>query len=286
MKIIFSNLTREKVNTYGAVLAAAGIPFKTEASKTGWRLKVHEADAADTYRAITQYHTENKESWSRPLGSDAGFFPSTTGLWAAALLLTVHLAVTFSGSERVYWRTFGASAQAIVNGELYRTVTALLLHAGAAHLAGNMAGIALFGTAVVGYAGWGVGWLLILLGGAAGNLLNAYFYQSGHTAIGASTAVFGAVGLLIPFRLLMTVEMPKNKAKNWLVVGSGLALLSMLGAGRMTDLLAHFFGFLCGLSIGIAYTRIVKEKAPYRVQAVCLLFTFLLLGFSWTSAAG
>ena len=101
-----------------------------------------------------------------------------------------------TGNRSDIIKHYGSSASQIIDGEHYRTITALFLHGDVLHLIGNMAGIALFGTAVCSITGWGVGWLMILFTGSIGNLLNAYFYQAGHRSIGASTAVFGCIGFL------------------------------------------------------------------------------------------
>ena len=47
--------------------------------------------------------------------------------------------------------------------------------------------------------GGGFAWLLILAGGAVGNLMNVIVQQPEHTAIGASTSVFAALGLLAAY---------------------------------------------------------------------------------------
>jgi drug/metabolite transporter (DMT)-like permease len=52
-----------------------------------------------------------------------------------------------------------------------------------------------------------VGWLLILLTGVFGNLVNASLQLPGHIAIGASTAVFGAIGLIALYRSLADSHM-------------------------------------------------------------------------------
>ena len=55
---------------------------------------------------------------------------------------------------------------------------------------------ALFMAAALRVLGPGLGGLMVLASGAVGNLANAFLYGSAHSSVGASTAIFGAVGLL------------------------------------------------------------------------------------------
>ena len=89
-----------------------------------------------------------------------------------------------------------ADADRILLGELWRTVTALTLHANLAHVLSNAIGITLFLGALSTILGPGLGSALVLLAGAGGNLANALVHGSAHVSVGASTSVFGAVGML------------------------------------------------------------------------------------------
>jgi rhomboid protease GluP len=72
----------------------------------------------------------------------------------------------------------------------------LSLHADPLHLMSNLASGVIFGIFVAQILGSGVAWLTILLAGALGNALNALVQSPEHTATGASTAIFGALGIL------------------------------------------------------------------------------------------
>ena len=89
-----------------------------------------------------------------------------------------------------------ADADRILHGELWRTVTALTLHADLAHVLSNAIGITVFLGALSSIMGPGLSSALVLLAGAGGNLANALIHGSSHVSIGASTSVFGAVGML------------------------------------------------------------------------------------------
>jgi membrane associated rhomboid family serine protease len=146
------------------------------------------------------------------------------------------------------------------HGEWWRAVTALTLHSDLSHLAANIATGLLFGAFVVPQLGGGVAWLAIVVGGALGNVANALFYRSEmHGSIGASTAVFAALGLLVGSAFIERWRHPAARTWWQLVVpiGAGLGLLAFLGAGDgngmdRVDYMAHFFGFCAGIPLGAA----------------------------------
>ena len=83
----------------------------------------------------------------------------------------------------------GASdATRVLEGEAYRTITALTLHADSAHVLSNVG----FGTLVVGAVmrstGVGVGSLLLVGAGALGNYVNAVVHASHHSSVGSRPA--------------------------------------------------------------------------------------------------
>lgn len=174
-------------------------------------------------------------------------------------------------------------------GEWWRTVTALTLHADAAHLMANMAGGIFFGIFVNRSLGASLGWCLILLSGVFGNALNAaVFYPSTRISIGASTAVFGALGLLAGFGML-TFRSRGQEGGNWLRTGpliGAVVLLALLGTGdERTDIVAHLFGFLAGLFLGAVVARF-SWLQPKGVAAKRILFSvsLVLVGTAWVAA--
>ena len=132
--------------------------------------------------------------------------------------------------------------------------------------------------------GWlsrGVGWLLILASGISGNLINAYFHGYGHSSIGASTAVFGALGLLSSYQFLKKIRTPAGRFQALLPLGAGLALLVFLGSSVHTDIMAHLFGFLSGVLLGVVYYGFVRAQTGWRVQTGALAIVVAVLVISW-----
>lgn len=162
----------------------------------------------------------------------------------------------------LWLKTGSSEAWHILRGEWWRIFTGLTLHADGAHVMGN----ALIGGVFVWLAarrlGSGVAWLLTILGGGLGNLVNAMALGAPHNSIGFSTASFAAAGVLAGIAcfhtssaevtgLSLTRRTYRFISSALVPVAAGLGLLAMLGAGPETDLGAHLFGFLSGLGLGL-----------------------------------
>ena len=284
---LFKRLDQKTKNNHALVLSAAGIYFTAVKEKAGWHIRVHEHDAAEALFHIRKYEAENpvknKTEAAAPVYRKIDPF---TGIGAAAILMAVHVAV--GTAHESFVDRYGASASKIMAGEVYRTVTALLLHADAAHLAGNMAGIAIFGAVVCAVNGAGVGWLMVVLSGALGNYLNAALYESNHLAVGASTAVFGAVGILAAHQFWQKIRHREKRPRAWLPIAGGLALLAMLGVGEgRVDIMAHLLGFCCGMVSQFVYQAVVffrpQQVLPFPFQAAGLVVCagMVLLACIW-----
>ena len=286
MSFLFENLKEDQAQTYAVVLSAAGIEFDFIRGSRGWNLRVGSEDLERARKAIASYLSENEAHHQKEKTPPYAYQKTVAGVWVALMLLVVHIIMTLTGAHRTLLVRYGASAEEILTGQYYRAVTALILHADSVHLAGNMVGIALFGTAVCSVTGWGVGWLIILMSGAAGNLLNAVLYQTDHLSVGASTAVFGAVGFLAMQQFLKRHREPGRRVKAWIPLGGGLALLGILGTAPHVDLAAHLFGFGSGIISGFFYCLLRKRPVPVPYQIVCLLIASGIQMVCWWAGAG
>ena len=281
IEILCENLTQDQADTYGLVLDAYGLPYSARRSGGNWEIWVDEAIHDRALELIEKYIEENQHiSISDALETET-HQRTFTGIWASLILMACSITVNMSGSVDRIVREYGASAYDILNGEIYRTVTALMLHASYPHLAGNMAGIAIFGTAVCNITGAGVGWLMILLTGILGNLANAALFRYGHISIGASTAVFGAVGILAAYQLTRKIKISGQRMKAWLPLAGGLALLGLLGSSEHSDLTAHLFGFIAGICLGLLYALYFCYVLEKRHQIYCMGVTIGMAVLSW-----
>lgn len=250
------------------VLASMGIAHAVRDIGSSWVILVSEEDQTRASEAIRLYEAENR-NW--PPRRQRELLPYARSLVAPLLmlLLVLFFSVTGPADRSSEWFARGtASSDRILHGELWRAVTALTLHADTLHVLGNALTGSIFLSAVNRRLGDGRGPLVVLLAGTLGNWMNAVWYRSGHLSIGASTAVFGAVGILAATQLALD---HREKGRTWFqrvapVVG-GLALLGMLGASPHSDLLAHLFGLGAGLVVGIAASFHLAATRPRMTAA-------------------
>jgi rhomboid protease GluP len=281
MQTLDQHLSKNRANLMVLILDAEGISCRVDRTAAGWTIMVACGDIEAARKSISTYDSENPSGRAHTDSQAPPLHNTVTGFYAAGVLAAVYAAVSRSVDSRLYLEAFGASASKIADGEYFRSVTALLLHADSAHLVANMAGILIFGTAVCSVGGWGLGWFLIVAAGAAGNLVNAGFYATGHLSIGASTAVFGAVGILTGYRILPGFPTPRKRLKAWVPLGAGLALLAFAGAGEHTDIMAHLFGFLAGLPLGLARPLYARHADRSGYQAGYLFLTIAIVVGAW-----
>ena len=284
IEVLYENLTQDQADAYGLVLDAYDLPYSVKRSGSDWEIWVDEEIRDRALELIAQYIEENPKVSMLDVPETEIHQKTFTGIWACLILLACQIVVNMSGHVDRIIREYGASSRDILNGELYRTVTSLMLHSGYPHLVGNMAGIAIFGTAVCNITGSGAGWLMILLTGILGNLANAFLFRYGYISIGASTAVFGAVGILAAYQLSRKIRIAGQRMKAWLPLAGGLALLGLLGSSKQSDLTAHLFGFIAGILLGLIYDMYLCGLIKKRHQIYCMALTIGTVALSWFRA--
>jgi rhomboid protease GluP len=282
MSALFTRLSVRRRDTYRLVLQSMGIAHDVRPGRRGWEIRVRASDRGRAVSVVRRYRIENSPA-DQPAWPPAGRRPSVgDGILIAGVLLAVYL--NRPGTDPDTARTFGAWAARIQDGEWFRCATALLIHGSQLHLMSNMVGIALFGAVVCSLAGAGAGTFLIAAAGVVGNAVNALLHPPGHLSIGASTAVFGAIGILCGHQLVGRIAIPGQRLRALLPVGGGLALLAMLGASPHADVLAHLFGLLGGLLIAAPYFRLWPRPLGGRWQSALLASTLAGLAACWLAA--
>lgn len=267
------------------VLLAQGLAPSMSRNRDGVVLSVPEGEMDRARAALSAYEIENPPKVAeerKPLASANSFAASTV----AGLLILAFFSVTVLTNPAMSWFERGsADAQKILDGEFWRTVTALTLHADVAHALSNAVALALFLGTVSSVLGMGLGCAVILLAGAGGNLANALLHGSAHVSIGASTSVFGAVGVLGGLGVVMRRTRVLSRRRTWLPIAAALALLGMLGTGGVrVDIWAHLLGLLVGGVLGVLVSIVVPRRPELRIQWACGGSAFALLVYSWTLA--
>ena len=273
----------------GLVVAARELPHWIEREGDEWVLRVEESAGEEVARELAAFELEERE---RPVVR--GVFPAekipTLSLYVAGWVLSMFfVAQNYLGAA---WEERGvAESGAILRGEWWRTITALTLHADAAHIGANLATGLLFAAFALPRFGTGVTWLAIVLSGALGNAVNAWGYRGEwHGSIGASTACFGALGILMGAEVFARWREPRTRSRWQLVLplGAGLGLLAFLGVGEKgghVDYMAHCWGFVVGAVEGVAAEGWrVKDRAPVAVQRAAAWAAVGLVAWAWALA--
>jgi rhomboid protease GluP len=269
------------------VLSSMQVPFTVRNEGDSWAILIPRNEHQRALDTIQLYRSENRD-WPPRRGRE--ILPYRRSLIAPAvfLCLVVFYAVTGPASAHSSWELGGAAAsERILAGQIWRAATALTLHADAVHILGNAISGTIFLSAVNRRLGDGRGPLWVLLAGTGGNLLNAVWHRTGHISIGASTAVFAAVGILVSTQLAVNRQ---TGTRSWLErvapVMGGLALLGVLGASPHSDLMAHFFGFLAGVALGAPFVALRRPLRPTSrlAQALSGVLALALIVGSWICA--
>jgi membrane associated rhomboid family serine protease len=161
----------------------------------------------------------------------------------------------------------------------------LTLHADVAHVAANAVMGAFLVNAVCATLGNGVGLAAVLLAGSGGNGINALLHATSHSSVGASTAVFAALGLLCGPAVSRLRRHGVRGRRLLAPLGAGLGVIAMLGVGGVrTDIWAHLFGFAVGFLLSLPLARIGPELPGRPVQIGCGAVVLAGLLGSWCLA--
>ena len=179
-----------------------------------------------------------------------------------------------------------SSVSVLEQGEWWRLFTAVTLHGDLGHLLGNSIALPIFGYLGSRYLGSGLAWLTILLLAALANFTNVLLAgEEEFRSLGASTAVFAALGLLagVPTGWYLRSRKPVCRREWGVPLVGGCILFFWLGGGDYpTDIGGHLWAFLFGIlaAIPLAYF-LVGQRLGSRWQNFILAFTGMVLGGSW-----
>jgi rhomboid protease GluP len=277
--------SRAEAEAWSLVLSAEGILHRVGASEGRWFVGVESGSLARAQAQIASWASENAPQPAPPTRPDPDV-PTNAGFWIAVALVAFFLVTGPWDPESAYFRRGAADARRILSGELWRIVTALSLHSDPAHVMGNAFSCAVFGTLLLRRYGVGLGAWLLLGSGALGNLLSAAWEGSMYRSVGASTALFGAIGALASTELVRRRRLALGWSQAWLPIAGGVALLAMLGTGRGSDLTAHVMGLFCGAGLGFVASRATASAPPPGTQAALALLALGVVALAWLAALG
>jgi len=286
-----ARLGRERARIWALVLNARAVPCSLEQPEPSlWEVRVPREHLLQALEEISRYEEKNR-SWPPPLPPPRPLVENTLSTLSILILLAtfhniVRLDFILPGGVQPDWLEAGSSQAArILDGDWWRVVTSLTLHRDVAHLLGNLCIGGAFVFLLCRELGSGLAWSLILAAGASGNLLNALVQPANHNSVGASTAVFGTVGILAS---LSMIRYRQHLQKRWgLPIAAALSLLTLLGTeGKNTDLGAHFFGFVAGIAIGLLAEHLIARRGHpgSLLNALLALISGLTVTVAWLTA--
>jgi membrane associated rhomboid family serine protease len=269
---------------FSLVLEARGIEHEVVESGGHWVLTVPPPLVHRAYDEISRYSAERNIPRGTPnlIEPFSGAAIGAIG-YTLILLVTAYCAgIDLFGAD---WLSLGA-LDAGAGREWWRALTALTLHLDQEHLMGNLLFGVVAGIAAGRLLGPGVAWASILGAGALANYVEILIAPATHRAVGASTAVFAALGLLagLAWRQRLTLRERRWYASAPLI--AGICLLTLLGAGNAhVDVLGHALGFLFGVGAGWIYARAeIPRNRGKRLQIVTGVGATLLVCAAWLLA--
>lgn len=250
--LVGSSLSHKAIIEFELVLTATGIETRVERDTTRWLLFARSEMETAARQQLEIYRKENKNVKRARAPSpqiDKGWVGCgiyVAIVWCVWILESLGLVGEFP-RDGAMW-AYAVREQ----GEWWRTVTALTLHGDVVHLVGNTAFGLIFGVIAGRHYGSGLAWLLIVLCGAAGNYLNAHLQADMFVSIGASTAMFAAVGLIGGMFFRRRFISGRGWKYNAIPIVGVIGIFAFMGIGsERTDVVAHLTGLFCGLVAGV-----------------------------------
>lgn len=274
---------------------------RTRRTLSVWQLPP--AEAAEAARAVNQAFEQHAGGRSRFLHAERQqaeraeddfqlrlqrITPSVWGLYLVmAVNIGVWLANVASGMDPFKATTpdllrWGAnSATAVLQGgEVWRLLTATVLHGGLLHLSLNMAALWDAGRQVCRWYGNGQ-FLMIYLGAALmGSALSLHFAAQHSVSVGASGAVFGVLGALMFGVWRHRDRVPPSLARHLLKAQGAFVLITLLQGLLMPgiDNAAHLGGLLGGCLVAWQLVEVVEVETGRAKRWLGRFMALLIVG--------
>ena len=184
--------------------------------------------------------------------------PTTTGLMAL-IVLTWGMFVA-SGADPVNPTPadlfkWGANAtSAVQEGQWWRLLTSMFMHSGIVHLSLNVAMLWYIGQYAKRHLDQWTLRYVFLISGLVGNAVSLHLSVQTHVAVGASAAILGVIGSLLPF--VWSTTRTKNERRQAIALTALVVITVILGFARQGyDQAAHIGGLCAGIAMGFLLTR-------------------------------
>ena len=295
---VFRSFRRADCEERAFVLTAVGIPNHVHFDGWQYVLTVEEPQHDAAVIHLARYATESRPLPPPPPPQKLYPFALVGCVLYVLALVLIGYAVA-GGVWRLDAFEIGSIDSARVQaGEWWRAWTALTLHVDAAHLFANLGAGAWFGYLAGRQLGPGNAWLLTVVGAGTANLIESLLGPGSHHSVGASTAVFTALGLMAAYTWRIRYELPQRWALRWGPLVAGALLLGWLGTGGLsgtdkpeviaastTDIVAHATGFIVGAVLGaVAAISVVRKRLAQLPQWASGTAAIGVIAVAWSIA--
>ena len=283
---VFHSRLRRRCDERGLMLTAVEIPAWVVLGEGEFLLQVEPGNAAAALAHLAHYEAENRPPPPPPPPPRLYPYAWVGALLYVAVLIGVAAAVS-AGWVRLDAFELGVlDAQRVQAGQFWRAWTALTLHLDGPHLAANLVAGVWFGYLAARQMGVGTAWFLTVYGAALANLAEGLSAPPEHQAVGASTAVFTALGAMAAHSWRERYRLPQRWVRRWGPLVAGVIMLGWTGsAGEGTDLVAHLAGFSVGVLLGAlaaqARVRAFLDRVPQWLSGALALGS---LALAWACA--
>ena len=188
------------------------------------------------------------------------------GVNIAVYALTSFFGGNFLETDPVVIVGFGLYTPYVLNGEVWRLLTSLFIHANIAHIAGNMLFLFIYGLRAEDMFDVREYLAIYFLSGLAGNaltmfadLLTAGALGGFAFSVGASGAIFGMLGAVM-------IYMRRSIGQSIMTALIYVFFLFALNIAPGVNILAHLGGLVTGLALGyiLAATRKRRQYVTYQ----------------------
>lgn len=177
-----------------------------------------------------------------------------------ALNITIALIGYIPGlGDQIYFGGMGINFL-IAQGEWWRLVTPMFLHAGISHLLFNMFSLFIFGPELEKIAGKARFLTIYLLAGIFGNIATYFLQPLDYASVGASGAIFGIFGAFGALVYYTKHILPQLRQIILPIIAIGVVMTFLQSNINVT---AHIAGLIVGFLIGLSYfhpKRIISWK--------------------------
>ena len=175
-------------------------------------------------------------------------YPVVSSLLALNIVIHLLTLVPIFGSQLF---NYGVHFNLLISeGEYWRLITPIFLHANFAHLLFNMFSLYIFGPELEQLAGKARFLTIYMLAGLVGNVATYLIHDWNYTSVGASGAIYGIFGAFGALVYYTRNFMPQLKQIIIPIIVIGVIMTFLQPQINVT---AHIAGLITGFALGMVY---------------------------------